>query len=100
MPAYWDARSKIMIRSMYKKFTICSGHSRAKYGWQGFWRRGGRLMIMEGPQSFSFRSVEFPTFEQAGASLPRRNLTMPRPSPSSGGRAKWETSSWMRRPTL
>ncbi len=69
MPAYWVARSRIVDRVEYKKYTDRVPAILAKYGGKVL-ARGGRYQIMEGPQKFHrFVVIEFPTFEQCVACL-------------------------------
>src|ERR1700728_1151747 len=67
MPAYWVARSRIIDPVEYKKYTDRVPAIIAKYGGKVL-ARGGRLQIMEGPDTFHpFIVLEFPTLEQGVA---------------------------------
>ena len=67
MPAYWVARSRVIDRVEYKKYTDLVPGIIARYGGKPL-ARGGRFQIMEGPDKFHrFIVIEFPTFEKAVA---------------------------------
>ena len=67
MPAYWVARSRVDDPVEYKKYADQVPAILAKYGGKAL-ARGGRVQIMEGPQTFQrVVVIEFPTFEQGVA---------------------------------
>ena len=67
MPAYWVARSRVIDRIEYKKYTDLVPEIVARYGGK-FLARGGKFRIMEGPEKFHrFIVIEFPSFDQAVA---------------------------------
>jgi len=64
MPAYWVARSRVDDPVEYKKYADQVPAILAKYGGKAL-ARGGRVQIMEGPQTFQrVVVIELPTFEQ------------------------------------
>jgi uncharacterized protein (DUF1330 family) len=67
MPAYWVARSRVHDPVEYKKYADQVPAILAKYGGKAL-ARGGRVQIMEGPETFRrLVVIEFPTFEQGVA---------------------------------
>jgi uncharacterized protein (DUF1330 family) len=65
MPAYWVARSRINDPAEYKKYSDLVPAIIARHGGKVL-ARGGRYLIMEGPETFHrFIVIEFPTFEAA-----------------------------------
>jgi uncharacterized protein (DUF1330 family) len=67
MPAYWVARSRVDDPVEYKKYADQVPAILAKYGGKAL-ARGGRVQVMEGPQTFQrVVVIEFPTFEQGVA---------------------------------
>jgi uncharacterized protein (DUF1330 family) len=88
MPAYWVARAKVNDPVEYKKYADQVPPILAKYGGKVL-ARGGRFQIVEGPQKFQrFVVIEFPTFEQGVACLPRTNTTRRRRSVATAP-ARW-----------
>ena len=73
MKAYWVARSKIINKINYKKYTDLVPDIIEKYNGK-ILARGGDFKVLEGTEQYHrFVIIEFPSLEDKKASLFRKN---------------------------